>query len=270
LWADKMVLAIDLLDPKAPAIKATYQTDKNPEGIAFLDPRYMIVADANGDSVSLIDRMANQVTSVPIDTSPTMLHGGEPCALAFDEAAGRLYVALGGENAVKAYDVDLKKNPPALSPAGRLGTGWWPSGVALRSTGDMVITTLRGHGGGPIPVPFPFGDSDIGLRMHGSVAFVPAPSAADLSLGEAKVTADNDVGGRAGAPAVSCPQGTMDFPVPPSNQGGSEVIDHVFFILRENKNFDSILGDLQGVDGEPAYTLKQSSAEMDQIWHNFR
>src|SRR5262249_21397592 len=51
LWGDKMVKAIDLLDPKAPAIKATYKTDKNPEGIAFLDARYMVVADANGDNV---------------------------------------------------------------------------------------------------------------------------------------------------------------------------------------------------------------------------
>ena len=63
-----------------------------------------------------------------------------------------------------AFDVDLAKTPPTFTRAGALGTGWWPSSVVVRSGGDLVVTTLRGHGGGPIPQPFGFGDSDIGLH----------------------------------------------------------------------------------------------------------
>jgi hypothetical protein len=58
--------------------------------------------------------------------------------------------------------------------------------------------------------------------------------------------------------------------MPDSNHGGSPVIDHVFFILRENKNFDSVFGDLPNVDGEPKYTMKTSAKDMNTIWHNLR
>jgi hypothetical protein len=270
LWADKQVKAIDLTDPTAPKVSATYATGKNPEGITFLDARFMGVAAANGDSLTLVDRVTSEVSEVPIELDPAALHGQEPSAPAFDEVASRLYVALGGENAVVAFDVDLGKSPPTLTRAGRLGTGFWPSGVVVRAGGDLVVTTLRGHGGGPIPMPFSFGDDDIGERMKGSVAWIPAPSSADLGAGDAQVTMDNDVGQTLGAPGVECPPGAADFPIPTSNDGKSPVIDHIFFILRENKNFDSLFGDMQGADGEPTYTLKQSSEDMDLIWHNLR
>ncbi len=269
-WGDRKVEAIDVSDPAHPVVKATFATGKNPEGIAFLDARYFAVAAANGDELSLVDRVTSEVTRIPIDAKKGALPGQEPSAPAWDEAGKRLYVTLGGENAVAAFDVDLTKTPPTFTRAGLLGTGWWPSSVVVRAGGDLVVTTLRGHGGGPIPQPFGFGDSDIGLRMHGSVQWIAAPAPAELAAGDAQAAMDSDVAGKAGAPTVSCPAGAADFPVPATNQGGSPVIDHIFFILRENKNFDALFGDLKGVDGDPAYTLKAKSADMDAIWHNLR
>lgn len=267
LWGGKAVQAVDLA---AGVVKSTYATDKNPQGVAFLDARFMIVADANGDSLSLVDRVSGSVSSVPIDVAPGALHGAEPAVLAVDPSTSRVYVALGGDNAVAAFDVDTAQSPPTVTRVGALGTGFWPSGVVVRADGALVVTTLRGHGGGPIPMPFTFGDSDIGERMKGSVQWIPKPAAPELSAGEAQVASDGAPGTRPGAPAVSCPQGAADFPLPETNQGGSPVIEHVWFILRENKNFDSVFGDLAGVDGEPSYTLKASSADMDAIWHNLR
>jgi hypothetical protein len=269
LWASKAVVAIDLTDPTAPAVKTTYATDKDPEGIAFLDGRFMLVADSNGDSVSIVDRVAGTVASVPIDAAATP-HGGEPSLPAVDPATGRLYLTIPGDNAVGAFDVDTTASPPTVTRVGRLGTGWWPSGVVVRADGSLVVTTLRGHGGGPLAMYFGLGDSDIGDLMKGSVAWIPAPSAVDLSAGDARVSVDDHPGALMGTPTVSCPSGIMDFPLPATNEAPSPVIDHVFFILRENKNFDSLMGDMAGADGEPAYTLKQTPGDMDAIWHNFR
>ena len=143
--------------------------------------------------------------------------------------------------------------------------------MIVRADGALVVTSLRGHGGGPLPQPFPFGDNDIGDRMKGSVQWIAAPSAPELAAGAKAVAGDDDPGAATGAPAVGCPPGASDFPLPATNQQGpSPVIDHVFFILRENKNFDAIFGDLGGVDGEPTYTLKSTSKDMDAIWHNLR
>jgi DNA-binding beta-propeller fold protein YncE len=270
LWAGKAVQAIDLANPAAPAVKTTYATDKNPQGIAFLDARFMVVADANGDSLSIIDRTTAVVTSVPIEAGATPLHGAEPTTPAVDPATGRLYVTLGGDNAVAAFEVDTQQSPPAVTRVGLLGTGWWPSGALVRSDGALVVTSLRGHGGGPIPQPFGFGDDDIGDRMRGGVQWIAAPATAELAAGATVVATDDAPAQRTGAPAVACPGGAEDFPLPDTNQGGSPVIDHVFFILRENKNFDALFGDLPGVDGEPKYTLKSTTADMDAVWHNLR
>lgn len=270
LWQDLSVQAIDITTPAAPTVKAAYATGKNPEGVAFLDARFMVVAAANGDSVSIVDRATGVVSNVPIEADAGARPGGEPSIPAVDGSTGRLYVTLGGDNAVAAFDVDTTTSPPTVTRRGLLGTGWWPSGVVVRADGSLVVTSLRGHGGGPIPAPFGFGDSDLGDRMKGSVQWVPKPSLPELASGATAVLADNDAASRAGAPTVNCPAGASDFPLPLTNVGGSPVIDHVFFILRENKNFDSLFGDLPGVDGEPNYTLKPTSAEMDSIWQNLR
>jgi len=269
MWSAKKVIAVDVADPAAPAVKTAYTTDKNPEGVAFLDARWLAVADANGDSISIVDRTTGEVTSVAIDAPARPLHGAEPSVLVFDAAQKRLYVALAGENSVAAYGVDLATTPATLTPAGRVGGAWWPSGLAVLPDGSLIVINLRGHGGGPIPEPFEFGDNDIGLRMAGSIQRVPLPTPAELTAGAERVHTDNLVGAQPGAPAVT--GGEDDFPVPLTNDAGpSSRIEHIFFILRENKNFDSLLGDLEGVDGEPAYTLKQKSDDMDKLWLNFR
>jgi len=108
-------------------------------------------------------------------------------------------------------------------------------------------------------------------QMKGSVELIPAPTSADLTAGEAQVAATVAVGAQAGFPTITCTGGVSDFPVPATNtEGPSPVIKHVFFIVRENKTFDSLYGDLPGVEGDASVMMKATSAEMDQVWPNFR
>lgn len=270
MWADKQVIEVDLGTPAAPQVTHTFATDADPEGLAFLDGRWMAVANDFGDTLSLVDRTSGTVTAVPVDTSQA-LHGTEPSALAWDAASKRLYVAWSGRNAVAAYDVDTSQTPPSVTPAGLLPTGWWPSGIVVLADGSLVVSEMRGHGTGPRPLYFDIGNSDIDARMRGGIQHVPAPSAADLTAGIATVQAADTPAQLAGAPAVSCPGGAKDFPVPATNtEGASPVIQHVVFIVRENKGFDGVFGNLPGANGDPSYTLKTDAGEMDTIWHNLR
>ncbi len=92
-----------------------------------------------------------------------------------------------------------------------------------------------------------------------------------LVAGEQLTQHNVDIQSHAGYPSVSCPPGVDDFPVPSTNeQGPSKLVDHVIFVVRENKTFDGVFGDMSGVEGEPKYTLKQDAADMDRIWQNFR
>ncbi|HEY1697006.1 MAG TPA: hypothetical protein VGG39_32830 [Polyangiaceae bacterium] len=270
MWAGQKVLAVDVSTPSAPTVSHTYATDADPEGVAFLDARWMAVANDLGDTLSLVDRTAGTVTSVPIDASES-LHGTEPSTLAYDPASARLYVAWSGRNAVAAYDVDLTKTPPAVTPAGMVPTGWWPSGVVVRGDGSIVVSEMRGHGTGPRPLYFAIGNSDIDARMRGGIQHVPAPSASDLSAGAAYVTAADLPATMDGTSTVSCPPGANDFPVPATNtQGPSPLLQHIVFIVRENKGFDGLFADIPGANGDPDYLLKSSPSDMDSIWHNLR
>lgn len=270
LWASRAVAEVDLSDPSAPKVARKFETDKDPQGIAFLDGRWLAVANDLGETISLVDRTTGTVSRVPVEVAAG-LNGVDPSGLAWDAASKRLYVSLGGVNAIAAYDVDLTATPPRLTAAGRLPTAWWPGGVGVMDDGTVVVASMRGHGGGPTTNAFALGDSDIGDRMRGGVQIVPKPTAQDLVAGEDQLRKDLGVGALPGYPTVTCPAGSNDFPIAQTNtEGPSKAIEHVFFVVRENKDFDGLFGDMPGVQGDPSLTLKKSSAEMDGIWRNLR
>jgi len=73
----------------------------------------------------------------------------------------------------------------------------------------------------------------------------------------------------AGYSTVDCKGAPYDFPLPAKPEDGpSAQIKHVFFVVRENKTFDDLFGDLPGVDGDPA--LVMAPGRMDDIWPNAR
>src|SRR4029079_1190981 len=64
MWRGRKVVEVDLADPKAPKVKRSFATDKNPQGVAFLDARWMVAANDFGETISLVDRVGRAVTSV--------------------------------------------------------------------------------------------------------------------------------------------------------------------------------------------------------------
>lgn len=263
MWKSREVVEIDLTDPAAPSVSRRFETDKNPQGLAFLDARWMVVVNDLGETLSLVDRTTGEVRAVPVEYDLD-LEGLDTSSVAYDEARKRLYVAMSGINTLAAYDVDLDASIPTFTPAGRLATGWWPSAVALDDDGDVTVTTLRGWGAGPVP------DGVDETEQRGGVQHVPAPSAAELVQGEEDAWRAVDVASLPGYPEVQCPPGVDDFPVPTDNTSGpSERIRYVFFVVRENKTFDGVFGDMPGVRGDPSHLLRPVE-DMDRIWGNFR
>jgi hypothetical protein len=270
LWGGHALVEIDVSTPSAPVKTRTLAIDKNPQGFDFLDSRWIAVANDLGDAIDLVDRTTATVTPVPIDMASS-LPGIEPCNLAYDATNARLYATLCGSNAVSVWSVDTTMTPPALSPLGRLPTSWWPTSVAILPGGDLAITSMRGHSNGPLQMQFTVGNGDSMHEVRGGIQTVPMPSAADLAAGETSVGTFDNAGAVAGTPTVSCPNAENDFPLPPTNtQGPSKQIRHVIFVLRENKTYDGVLGDLPTVNGDPTLTLEKTTPEMDKLWLNFR
>lgn len=275
VWTGDFILEANL----ATKVIRKIPTGKHPEEIVFLDKNYLAVANGLADDITVVDRAAaSVVTHVAVETQK-VLHGSGPSALAFDAQSSRLYATLSGRNAVAVFDVKPSPGagtPPQLVHAGMIPTGWWPTDVLVAgpadpSPGALTVITGKGHGTGPIGDPLLVGQGgEIGEKMKGSIQQIDAPDAAALSGYTDAWSKSNVPQAMSGVPTVTCPDGApYDFPVPKTNtEGASKLIDTVVFVVRENKTFDAVMGDMPGVDGDPS--LVMAPGKMDVIWPNFR
>jgi DNA-binding beta-propeller fold protein YncE len=266
MWIDSLSLSNANVMPLAQInlstmMAATLPVGKEPEDMAFLDARYMVVANGFSDALSIVDRSAFTVAAtVPLGTT-----GLEPTSLAFDAARGRLYATLSSQNAVEVFQVDDTMTPPGVAPIGRIPTSWWPTAITVDpATGTIYVANGRSHGTPGLNV-----DGDDGTYLRGSIQAVPFMDMATLTAATTTAEADDDVQAYTGQSTVQCNGAPYDFPVPQTNTGGpSKQIEHVVFIERENKTFDALFGDLPGVDGDASLIL--SPQYQSSIWQNAR
>ena len=187
-----------------------------------------------------MDLASRKVQSYPV--SAGMRLGATPNHLAVDPVASRIYVASAGENAVAVLDLQT------LQPKGRIPTAWYPTSVAVRGDGSLLIASAKGLGLGPTErSPSPD-------YMSGVLQVVPKPSESDLATGDMLALANLDRP-RSYEATPTCPDpGPKKFPLPPDEKSPSP-IKHVFFIVRENKTYDAVLGDLETGDGDKDLVL---------------
>jgi hypothetical protein len=147
-----------------------------------------------------------------------------------------LYVANAGENAVQALQLST------MQPLGRVPTAWYPTAVAVKSDGTLLLASAKGLGAGPSDhAP---GRNDY---MQGTLQVVPTPSAQDLALGDTAAHA-NLTRPKNYQVQLTCNGTPQRFPLPTA-KGGPTPIEHVFLIVRENKTYDAVLGDQPGTNG---------------------
>ena len=239
----------------------TIAVGKEPEDMAFLDARYMVVANGLSDSLAVIDRPASKVVG-----DRAARHRGPR---ADQPRVGRARTRASTRrspraNAVEAFDVDDTQTPPTSHARGQAPDGWWPTAVVADADGTLYVTTGRGHGTQGLNV-----DGDDGTYLQGTVQAVPYMDAPALAAATTTAEGDANVQSFDGYPTVQCNGAPYDFPVPQTPADGpSPIIQHVFFIERENKTFDALFGDLPGVDGEPSYIL--TPQYQSSIWANAR
>jgi hypothetical protein len=259
------------IDAAAGKVTQTIALEKNPSQIVFLDATYAVVAESDSDSLAVVDRVAGTVEArVPV-FEPDAPRGFSPAALTWDAPRNRLYATLAGVNAVEAYDVTLG-SPPTIHPAGRLPTAWWPTAVLATDDGSLVILNGKGHGTGTDGKYYPWTQGPITARMRGSVEWVPASDLVDLSASTKIVDQTRDLAGAAGAPAITCPDGVFDFPIPKDTKSGpSKQIEHVILVVRENKTYDALFGDDPTLgDGDPSLIMASDSELQSKLWQNAR
>jgi YVTN family beta-propeller protein len=199
-----------------------------PAGIA-LSPNeaQLAVANAHGDSVSVVDTARLAVTQVAVDAVPEGVLGSQPNALAWAPDGKSFYVAAGGNNAVQVFSLAGKK----WKPVGGIPVGWFPTGIAVLRDGSLRVSNVKGVGN----TLGPKGTKNT-RNFEGSVLSFPRPDAGKLTAGMREVRAAN-------SPRFEAAGGISN----PESLG----IRHVFLIVKENRTYDQVFGDMPKGNNDP-------------------
>jgi DNA-binding beta-propeller fold protein YncE len=177
-----------------------------------------------------------------------------PSRLTLSPGAGTLYVTLSDANAIALLD------PRDGRLQGLIPTGWYPTGVAPFADGRLLVLNAKGFGSRPNPrgpdptrhrtmTPQPPSDIEyIPLVQLGGAQWLPKLDARALEAATRDVRATN-------APVRSRRAGLPKGHPLPARPGGRSPIRHVIYIMKENRTYDQVLGDLEIGNGDPSLCL---------------
>jgi hypothetical protein len=215
------------------------------------DGRRLMAASGSTDRISVVDTRTRRVLAELLDPPPAGPgEGSTPNALALSADGTRLFAAEADANAVAVFDLSANTSGVATARgddklAGRIPMGWFPTAVlALGDT--LLVVNGKGAGTGPNPDgPIPAGRRNpptaytLG-QLNGSLSILTAARVrgADLAAFSARVARAN---GWTGAPLAAAKR------YPP--------FAHVIYIIRENRTYDQVLGDVALADGDTSLVL---------------
>ena len=235
------------IDLDAGKVTHTIAVGLHPTAMAWDQTRQrLFVANANADSISVIDTRTYQVAStIPLNPFGLTLKGVAPTALAVAPDGSTLFAALGGLNAVAVVDV------ASAGIRGLIPTAWYPNHLVLNANGTkLAISTLLGVGSGS--------QDKVERRFvhayRGAVNVVAIPDEAQLDSYTTAVAENNRIA--TARQQLSPSQKSPAAPLPvPRRAGDPSLIEHVVYIIKENRTYDQLFGDLRRGNGEPSLVM---------------
>ncbi|MDB6023684.1 MAG: hypothetical protein JWQ04_3541, partial [Pedosphaera sp.] len=206
--------------------------------------RHLFVANAGSDTVSVLDtRTLKVVETIDVKFQKEDLFGAAPNALAMDAAGKTLYVCNGTQNAVAV--VAFKPGKSKLT--GLIPTGWYPGAIVFDSRRHQLdVANIKGT----LPDrSYQPGRRGYNSHQHlGTVSLIALPEAAQLKEYTASVLRNYR---RALFEEVFQPARTDAKPVPvPERIGEPSVFKHIVYLVKENRSYDQVLGDVKEGNGD--------------------
>ncbi|WP_369046597.1 bifunctional YncE family protein/alkaline phosphatase family protein [Sinomonas sp. P10A9] len=229
-----------------PAVVRTLAAGLHPNKAALTaDGATLFVANADDDTVSAIDTASGTARSISLAPSNDAPVGTNPTGLALDEKDGRLFVANSGNNDVAVVSLGDHR------VTGVIPSAWYPSSLAFRD-GTLLVTNAKGLGAGPNDGPghpdptvpgFPAENQYSGSMIKGTLSSYEVPDGGQLQKATEQVK-NNNRPSKAGVGAVV-----------PAQPGGETPIKHVIYVVKENRTYDQVLGNLGKGNGEASLNL---------------
>ena len=239
---------VSVYDTAAQAVAKTIEVGLHPSALALSpDGSRLYVANANSDSISVVDTARDAVEStIDMRPSKTARLGSAPNAIVVSQDGRTLYVANGGNNAIAVVE------PGRRDPIkGFIPVGWFPAALALTNSGDQLLVG-NGYGFGSIaPAADSTGRSYADRTGEISFLAVPIPTG-QLKQYTVQVRRNNETIGAGPSPMSDPVAGAV--PVPPEH-GHASPIEHVVYIIKENRTYDQVFGDLPQGNGDPSLVM---------------
>ncbi len=258
-WGDE---SITILNPATGAQAINFKTGAHPTDMLLRDGK-LYVACANTNSVYIHEADTGIVRErVNIALYPKSPAGSTPNALALSPDGKRLFVANADNNAVAVGDLPEAGQAVPSRVAGFLPTGGDTTGVACSADAwRLYLATGKGnrsYPNSPDQLPPPGGPADkegskrpgyVGVLQKGSISIVDMPQGEQLDVYTRRVLANSPYSDA----LLDKAQGKSV--VIPSQRSDTSPVKHVIYIIRENRTYDQIFGDVKEANGDPRLTV---------------
>ncbi len=222
---------LSVVDPKTFGVRdvnvglGPSQTALSPDG------RILAVMNGHSDSVTLVQTASLATSELKVPAIPEGTLGSMPIAGTFADDSKTLYIACGGNNAIAV----ARESGGRWKVAGAMPTAWFPSAVAIGREGDLRVLNIKGMGNTADK------KGTFNSRQYeGSLERIPAPAPLQLVAGTREVKAAN-------SPIYEPAGGIANLP--------SLGIQHVFLIVKENRAYDQVFGDIAKGNGDPKLVM---------------
>ncbi|MGP0068097.1 MAG: beta-propeller fold lactonase family protein [Isosphaeraceae bacterium] len=258
LWSKA---AVAVVDTSAFKVVGNWPTQEHPnEMILARGGKTLYVANANRNTVTVIDTAAGKpIETIGTAIDPKAPSGSTPNSLALSPDESMLFVANANTNNLAVVNV---KEPGASAPLGFIPTGWYPTSVRVARDGKTLYVAngkgaiSRANRDGPRP-GFPRAGAStveyIGGLFQGTLSLIPMPAARQMATYSQTVYACSPLR-RGDAEGVRGALPAPGHPIP-ARVGDPSPIKYVVYVIKENRTYDQVFGDMPEGNGEPAICL---------------
>jgi len=239
---------VSIIDLKTGKVEKEIETGLHPNAIVISsDKKYVYVANGNSDNLSVISSASDKIVetiSVRLRGKENLFIGDSPNALAIDNSGTNLYVSNGMDNAIAV--VKLGAGSSALGKGksfidGFIPTEAYPAGLILKDS-ILYVANLEGEGARSATKK-----SFSSHQQEATISIIPIPDKNTLLSYTIRVEAANMMF-RTKLTNLLPRKGVTPKPVP-ERIGEPSVFKHVVYIIKENKTYDQVLGDMKGGNG---------------------
>jgi DNA-binding beta-propeller fold protein YncE len=225
--------------------------------------KFLVCANAGSDTLSVIDTRTDKIVdTICARENAADLFGAQPNALAFDKSGKKLFVCNGTQNAVAVFQFETASRFLGLIPVSRfepgqskllglIPVGWFPGGIAFDAKRKQICVANIKSIAPKMEKPHHGFGTGLGFNTHqyyGSLSLVKTPSKMELAAFTQTALADMRYPLLAQAALPARPD-QLPQPVP-ERVGEPSVFQHVIYIIKENRTYDQVLGDVSEGNGD--------------------